>query len=216
MNRKTSKARSISTRRSREKPPSSKRLLPARRPLDTHPLTPDRWDDLVSLFGARGACGGCWCMWWRLARSEFDRRKGDANRRALRKIVAAGKVPGLIAYVDGAPAGWCSIAPRDDFPVLERSRVLRRVDERPVWSVVCFFIARSHRRSGLASRLLEGAVSYARERGASIVEGYPVEPRGIPLPDAFAYTGIASIFRRAGFIEVARRSATRPIMRYYI
>lgn len=155
-------------------------------------------------------------MWWRLARSEFERRKGAGNRRAMRTIVASGRVPGLIAYVDGVPAGWCSVAPRDDYPVLGRSRVLRRVDERPVWSVVCFFIARSHRRTGLAVRLLEGAVSYAREKGASIVEGYPVEPRTVPMPEAFAYTGIASMFRKAGFVEAARRSATRPVMRRYL
>jgi GNAT superfamily N-acetyltransferase len=189
---------------------------PSRSPIEIHPLTTDRWEDLVSLFGERGACGGCWCMWWRLARSEFERRKGAGNRRALRRIVGAGRVPGLIAYVGGAAAGWCSVAPRDDYPVLERSRVLRRVDERPVWSVVCFFIARPHRRTGLASRLLESAVSYAREKGASIVEGYPVEPRRSPMPDAFAYTGIASIFLRAGFAEAARRSPTRPIMRRYL
>lgn len=170
----------------------------------------------MSLFGDRGACGGCWCMWWRLKRSEFERLKGALNRRALKRIVGAGGVPGLIAYVDGAAAGWCSVAPREDYPVLERSRVLRRVDERPVWSVVCFFIARPHRRTGLASRLLDGAVSHARKQGASIVEGYPVEPKTAAMPDAFAYTGLASIFRKAGFVEVARRSATRPIMRRYL
>ena len=188
----------------------------ARARLEIHPLTIDRWEDLVALFGARGACGGCWCMWWRLARSAFAKGKGAGNRRALRKIVGAGGVPGLIAYCDGTPAGWCSIAPREDYPVLSRSRVLAPVDGRPVWSIVCFFVAKPFRRTGLTAALIEGALAYAKKRGASIVEGYPVEPRKGSMPDAFAYTGLASSFRRAGFAEVARRSATRPFMRYYL
>jgi GNAT superfamily N-acetyltransferase len=185
-------------------------------PVEIHLLTPDRWNDLVTLFGERGACGGCWCMWWRLRRSEFEERKGAGNRRALKKIVDAGGVPGLIAYVKGEPVGWCSVAPREDYPVLERSRILRRLDESPVWSVVCFFIARSMRRTGLAGALLEGALVHARKRGASIVEGYPVEPRNRAMPDAFAWTGFSSTFRKAGFVEAARRGPRRPVMRFFI
>lgn len=188
----------------------------ARKRLEVHPLTSDRWKDLVALFGERGACGGCWCMWWRLARSAFVKGKGAGNRRALRKIVEGDGVPGLIAYFDGTPAGWCSVAPREDYPVLSRSRVLAPVDDRPVWSIVCFFVAKPFRRGGLTASLIEGALAYAKKKGASIVEGYPVEPKKGSLPDAFAYTGLASSFRRAGFAEVARRSATRPLMRYYL
>jgi GNAT superfamily N-acetyltransferase len=188
----------------------------ARKRLEIHPLTSDRWEDLVALFGKRGACGGCWCMWWRLARSAFVKGKGAGNRRSLRKIVGAGGVPGLIAYFDGTPAGWCSVAPREDYPVLSRSRVLAPVDDRPVWSIVCFFVAKPFRRTGLTAALIEGALAYAKKKGAAIVEGYPVEPKKGAMPDAFAYTGLASSFRRAGFAEVARRSATRPFMRYYL
>ncbi len=180
------------------------------------PVTTERWSDLVELFGERGACGGCWCMWWRLARSAFEKGKGAGNRRALRKVVAAGREPGLIAYVGGAPAGWCSVAPREEFPVLSRSRVLAPVDDRSVWSVVCFFVAKPFRRTGLTAALIEGALAHARKRGASIVEGYPVEPGRGAMPDAFAWTGLASSFRAAGFVEVARRSATRPVMRFYL
>jgi GNAT superfamily N-acetyltransferase len=109
--------------------------------------------------------------------------------------------------------GWCALAPREQYPVLDRSRVLRRVDQRPVWSVVCFFIARAYRRKGLAARLLEAAADYTRARGAGLVEGYPVAPRTGKMPDAFAWTGLPGSFERAGFVEVARRSPTRPIMR---
>ena len=188
----------------------------ARKRLEIHPLTSGRWGDLVALFGERGACGGCWCMWWRLARSAFEKGKGAGNRRALRKIVAAGDVPGLIAYRGGTPAGWCSVAPREAYPVLFRSRVLAPVDDRPVWSIVCFFVSKPFRRTGLTAALIEGAVAYAKKKGAAIVEGYPVEPKKGSMPDAFAYTGLASSFRRAGFAEVARRSATRPVMRRYL
>jgi GNAT superfamily N-acetyltransferase len=179
------------------------------------PLTPERWDDLEALFGPRGACGGCWCMWWRIPRRDFEQRKGAGNRRALRRIVASGDIPGLIAYHKGEPVGWCSVAPRDRFPVLERSRVLRRIDELAVWSIVCFYIARPWRRRGLSSALIEAAARYAERHGARAVEAYPVEPRRGAMPDAFAWTGLASSFRKAGFVEAARRSPGRPIMRRY-
>jgi GNAT superfamily N-acetyltransferase len=177
------------------------------------PLTPDRWPDLEALFGPRGATGGCWCMWWRLKRSEFDALKGEGNRVAFRMVVEEGPPPGVLAYADGQPVGWCAIAPRDDYPALARSRILKRVDDQPVWSVTCFFIAKGWRRRGLAVHLLRAAVAFAGENGAQIVEGYPVEPRKDDMPGVFAWTGMASTFRRAGFVEVARRSETRPVMR---
>lgn len=184
--------------------------------LEFRPLTPGRWPDLVRLFGERGACGGCWCMWWRLPRSRFVRQKGAGNKRAFKRIVDAGGTPGLLAYHDGEPVGWCALAPRETYPVLERSRVLKRVDAEPVWSVSCFFVARPFRRRGVTVALLQAAVRYARARAARVVEGYPVEPGRGRMPDAFAWTGTASAFRRAGFVEVLRRSATRPIMRYVV
>jgi len=184
-------------------------------PLAIHPLTPDRWSDLEALFGERGACGGCWCMCWRLPRTQYEQQKGAGNKRAFHAIVAAGDVPGVLAYADGEPVGWCAVAPRTDYPALARSRILRPVDDAPVWSISCLFIARPFRRRGVSVRLLEAATEYARTHGARIVEGYPVEPRGsMPMmPDAFVWTGLATAFRRAGFQEVARRSETRPVMR---
>ena len=97
-----------------------------------HPATPDRWHDLERLFGAKGACGGCWCMLWRLPRGEYDRGKGEGNRAAMRVLIAAGKAPGLLAYVGKEPVGWCAVAPRAVYPGLERSRILKPVDDRPV------------------------------------------------------------------------------------
>lgn len=184
--------------------------------LTIRPLTPSRWKDLELLFGQRGACGGCWCMWWRLKRSQFVAQKGEGNRRAFRRIVESGEVPGLLAYLDRRPIAWCALSPREELPVLERSRILQPVDDQPTWSVVCFFVSKPFRRQGITTELLKAAVDYARKRGARIVEGYPVETRTGRLPDPFVYTGLPSAFQKAGFVEALRRSPTRPIMRYAI
>ncbi len=175
-------------------------------------MTPARWPDLERLFGAKGACAGCWCMYWRLHHKGYVSGKGVGNKRRLKRLVAE-RVPGLIGYVGGEPAGWCCVAPREEFVRLETSRILKPLDDAPVWSVVCFFIAREHRRSGLSVGLLRGAIDYARRCGAQIVEGYPVDADGRSVPAAFAWTGTRRAFEKAGFKECARRSPTRPIMR---
>ena len=154
-------------------------------------------------------------MWQRLKRSQYETQKGARNKRAMKRLVEDGHMPGIIAYRDGQPIAWCSVAPREEFLRLERSRVLKAVDEQPVWSVVCFFVAKEHRRSGLSASLLKAAIDFVRERGGRIVEGYPVEPNKRQA-DAFVWSGLASAFVKAGFKEVERRSETRPIMRYEI
>ena len=194
------------------------RTMPAEKRRDAgtiaiRPLTKARWPDLVRLFGERGACAGCWCMFPRLPRQEYLRGQGALNRRRLQALVRRGEVHGVLAYVDGEPAAWCSFGPRDSFPSLERSRILAPVDAQPVWSVVCFFIKRPYRRRGLSARLLEAAALYAARRGAPVLEGYPHDRDRARLPDAFAWNGLLASFRRAGFEEVARRSAGRPIVR---
>ena len=151
-------------------------------------------------------------MWWRLERAEWNRGKGEDNRKAFRKLVRSGAEAGVLAYADGEPVGWCAVAPRQQYPKLNHSRILRPVDDQPVWSVTCFFIARGFRRQGLSTELLKAAVDFARARGAKIVEGYPHDSKKVTA-DVFVYTGLASVFRQAGFKEVARRSKTRPIMR---
>ena len=151
-------------------------------------------------------------MYWRRSAAEYDQGKGQGNRDALRRLVAGGATPGLLAYAGGAPVGWCAVGPRETYPRLERARVLKRIDDRPVWSVVCLFVAKDCRRRGVSVALLEAAAAFAASRGARMLEGYPVEPRGA-MPDAFAWTGTAAAFRAAGFREAARGSPTRPIMR---
>jgi len=182
---------------------------------ECHPLTTERWPDFVRLFGERGACGGCWCMWWRLKRSEFERQKGEGNKKSMEALVNSGEVPGILAYKDGEPVAWCSVAPRENFPALDRSRVLKRVDETPVWSIVCFFVEKNHRGKGLSAQLVKAALAYALSRGSQVVEAYPMEPQK-KWPAAFVWTGLVSVFRKVGFIEAARHSESRPIMRYYL
>lgn len=175
--------------------------------------TPDRWKDLARLFGPRGACAGCWCMYFRLRRADFDRRLGASNRRALKRLVSTGRKPGLLAYREGEPVGWVALAPRSEYRLLARSRVLAPVDEAPVWSVVCFFVSRRARGQGVTVALLRAAAAFARRQGARCLEGYPVDTARGRIADTFAYHGTASAFRQAGFREVARRSPTRPLMR---
>ena len=184
--------------------------------LEFRSLIPERWTDLEKLFGKHGAYGGCWCTWWRLKRSEFEQQKGEQNRKALKKIVDSGKIPGILAYANDEPIGWCSVAPRESYPALERSRVLKRVDDKPVWSIVCFFVAKPFRHKGVTVALLKATIKHVKGHGGKILEGYPVEPKKGYTPDPFAYTGLASAFRKAGFVEVIRRSETHPIMRYMI
>ena len=203
----------------RRKPGALRALRPAPRlgsaGVRILPLTPERWPDLERLFGAKGACAGCWCMWMRVPLAEFNRGKrgkGGGNRRALRALVQR-QPPGLIAYAAGEPVGWVAVAPREEYQRLERSRVLAPVAGERVWSASCFFIKPSHRGNGLNAALLEAAAEFARQGGAACLEGYPTTNRTERRPSAFVFTGFESTFRRAGFREIARRSPVRPILR---
>jgi GNAT superfamily N-acetyltransferase len=158
-------------------------------------------------------------MFWRLERSQFKAQKGVGNREALKELMAEAPAPGLLAYSEAEAIGWCGLGPRASLVALERSRILRRVDDRPVWSVVCFFIGRTHRRQGVARALLKGAISYARDQGAVALEGYPIDldaPQlvGQRLTSYSGYMGIASSYRALGFREAGRASETQLIMRY--
>jgi GNAT superfamily N-acetyltransferase len=187
--------------------------------IEVLPVTPDRWADLEDLFerpGPRGGqpvSSGCWCMYWRLEGRRFDefwgrgKERGAGNKAEMRSLVKQGREPGLLAYVDGMPAGWCSVAPREEFRRLERSRTLAPVDDQPVWSIVCFYIHARYKRRGIAQALLRAAVDHAVSRGATIVEGYPVRPG-----DSDPYTGFESMFRAAGF-EPVREGGRRSIFR---
>jgi GNAT superfamily N-acetyltransferase len=184
--------------------------------LTFHPVTPNAWKDFEKLFGPNGACAGCWCMWWRLSRAEFSKRHYAGNKRAMKKIIATGQEPGILAYAGDEPVGWCAVAPREAYPSLERSAVLQRIDDQPVWSITCFYVARGYRKRGVARQLLEAAVKFAAKRGAKIVEGYPVDSGNQKKNPISIFTGLATTFAQSGFAEVARRSPGRPIMRYLI
>jgi len=180
--------------------------------LEFHPLTPERWHDLETLFGPNGADSGCWCMWWRASSADYAQNHGEANRLAFKSLVSGGAQTGLLAYLDGQAIGWISFAPRLDFPRLERSRTLKRVDALPVWSIVCFFIHRKARRRGMTRALIDAAVNFAAEQGAAIVEAYPVDRSPNPVQSG-DFTGALQSFLDAGFTEVARFSPKRPIVR---
>lgn len=155
-------------------------------------------------------------MFWRIPRKQFEEQKGVGNRRALKKIVTKGRPPGVLCYVGTEVVGWCAVAPREEYIALERSRILKPVDDKPVWSVSCLFVKKPYRRKGISAKLLRAAVDFAKSHGAKTVEGYPTEPSNEKMPDPFLWHGIASSFVAAGFKEVVRRSSTRPIMRYEI
>ncbi|HEU4403394.1 MAG TPA: GNAT family N-acetyltransferase [Candidatus Polarisedimenticolia bacterium] len=182
-------------------------------PLRFHPATPSRWVDIERLLGERGGCGGCWCMAWRLSPTDWKAGKGVGNRRLLRRLVHRGGVPGILGYLGREPVAWCAMAPRRVYSFLHRSRVLRPVDDHEVWSISCLYVSKEHRRRGISRQILRAAVAYAGKRGAAIVEGYPTVPFAAKTPDPFLWTGTVSAFRKAGFVEVARRSKSRPIMR---
>ncbi len=186
---------------------------PARATWRIEPLTPERWRDFTALFGARGACAGCWCTWPRLTHAEFRAATPDRRRATIRRVVGAGEPPGLLAYDGDRAVGWVAVAPRATYPRYATSRVLAPVDDAPVWSVPCFFVAASHRRRGLTVALLKAACAFAARRGARLVEGYPIDTDGERRPAAFVWNGLVGAFAAAGFREVARRSPTRPIMR---
>ena len=183
--------------------------------LSYHPVTPDRWKDFELLFGKRGACGGCWCMNWRLMKAQFEFQKGDQNKKAMKSRIKKGSVPGVIACYNSDPIGWCSIEPRENFPRLALARTLKPIDDKPVWSISCLFIAKDYRKQNIAAALVKASVKYAKSQNANIVEAYPYDLTGKDeqLPDPFVWTGLVQIFIEAGFKEAARFSKTRPIMR---
>jgi GNAT superfamily N-acetyltransferase len=176
------------------------------------PATAARWEDLKILFGPNGACAGCWCMWFRLPRRDWVAGKGEGNKRALRKLLRAGTVPGIIAYSGDTSIGWVAFAPREDYVRLARSRTLKPIDTRPVWSVSCFYVARPYRGKGLMTQLIDAAADFARKHGATLLEGYPSNPKR-RTSDTFIYTGTLGSFARAGFKVAARPSKAAVIMR---
>jgi ribosomal protein S18 acetylase RimI-like enzyme len=185
--------------------------------LTVAPLTPDRWPDLEAIFKAKGCSIArmCWCMAYRVSGSReppAGMTRSEANRADLRALVDAGNPPGLIGYRGKVPVGWVSLGPREEFAKLERSPVMKPVDEKPVWSVICFVVPAEFRGQGVAQALLKAAVAYAREQGATLIEAYPVD-KPARSGDENMWFGAKSMYDKAGFKEVARRKPHRPIVR---
>jgi GNAT superfamily N-acetyltransferase len=181
--------------------------------LTVRALTTENWSDFEAVMGPNGASRGCWCMHWRLSIAEWMDQKGDGNRRAMRRLATKTPPPGLIGYLESEPIAWCSLGPRSAFPRLERSPLVKAAEDQGACAIACLFVHRKHRHKGLLPALLEAACSYAAKSGYELVEGYPIEPRPGKLAGSdTAMTGIASAFRQAGFVEVARPRKDRPIM----
>jgi GNAT superfamily N-acetyltransferase len=182
---------------------------------ESRPLAPETWTDLEALFDLPGGSivRGCWCMYYRKSGTvTVSVLAGPDNKRQLCELVDAGVVPGLVGYVDGAPAGWISLGPRADYAKLQRSPIMKPVDDAEVWSVVCTYVARPFRGQGVQHRLLQAAIKYARAQGVRILEAYPVD-KPERSHDDFMFFGSRSLYERAGFTEVVRRSPTRVVMR---
>ena len=179
------------------------------------PVTRETWSDLEALAERPGSTvlRSCWCMFYRQT-GDFglSLASGPEHREDLCRIIDSGKSPGLIGYVDGEPAGWISLGPRPEYPRLDASRLMRAVDDTPVWSIVCSFVGRDFRGQGVQRRLLAAAINFARDEGVRTLEAYPVDKPG-RSDNGSMWWGSRSLYERAGFREVERRSATRLVMR---
>jgi GNAT superfamily N-acetyltransferase len=177
--------------------------------LEARLLTPQRFTDIEQVFGVAGAAHRCFCIHWRRPDGGFLDQRSTRDRFADR--VAEGRAPGLIGYLAEVPVGWVQVGPRDEFPTLERSRLFKPADDVESWSINCFVTRVGYRRRGIATTLLSAAVAFARDEGASLIEGYPVDGERASAVDYFV--GTLGMFQEEGFVEILRRDPTRPIVR---
>ena len=155
-------------------------------------------------------------MWWHLSSKEFEKGQGEGNKNAMKRFVKSGKIPGILGYFDKMAVAWCSVAPREDYASLNRSRVLKPIDDQQVWSMVCFFIAKQFRGQGTLLQLINGAVHFVKSNGGNIIEAYPTVPRGKEMPPVSSFMGIPRVFQKAGFKICAQPSPSKVIMRKYL
>jgi GNAT superfamily N-acetyltransferase len=186
-------------------------------PIRYREVTTRDWPVVAELFGDKGACGGCWCMWWRIERGGrlWEQTKGEPSRRRFKRLIESGRVKAVLAFEGPRPVGWCTFGPRADFPRLETVKAYQPPDARPVWSIPCFFILPGYRGRGVSTGLLKAAVAAARRAGAHVLEGYPVTTTrdGRRIAAAFAWTGGLGAFEKAGFRTVRQSPPTRPLVR---
>src|SRR5205085_11665877 len=176
-------------------------------PFRVEELTPELWPEFEKLFGANGACAGCWCMWWRVRKGErFMQIHGAEAKRRQKALVLAGKSHGLIAFAGDEPVGWCAYGQRTEFSALGRSRTLACDDAERVWALPCFFIKSGWRGRGVARTLLRAAIDSLRRQGARVIEAYPVRP---PASNATAFTGTVPWFESEGFRVLTNRPRGR-------
>ncbi|WP_458116019.1 N-acetyltransferase family protein [Arthrobacter sp. D2-10] len=177
--------------------------------VDIHPATADRFDDVASLLAPKTpGAGACWCLSPRLASSELSSLGAEGRPGRMRQLCGEDPPPGLLAYLEGEPVGWCAVGPRASMGRLTRSRTIQQVDDLPVWSVICFVVKAGHRRRGVATRLLQEAVAFAASRGAPVIEGYPVDAEGSRINTTLAFVGTTALFEKAGFERIAETKAT--------
>jgi GNAT superfamily N-acetyltransferase len=185
--------------------------------LTVEPLTKDNWGKFEELFGEKGACGNCWCMYYRLPKPEFvEGKHNGGNKNKKKELVWNSKPTGILCCYEGQAIGWCALAPRKDFVKLEKSRVHKPIDDKPVWSIPCFFIHKDFRRLGISVVMLKGIIAYAKKNKIKILEAYPTIPTQDKLPDSFLWIGLYKSFERAGFKIVDRTSKNRPMVRYFV
>jgi GNAT superfamily N-acetyltransferase len=185
--------------------------------LMVEPVTKSNWKMFETLFGEKGACCNCWCMYYRLSKSDFSAGQiENGNKKAMKNLIWSDRPVGLLGLLDGHPVAWCALAPRKDFLKLEKSRVHKPIDDQEVWSIPCIFIDKKFRRSGISELLIKEAVSYAKVNNIKIIEAYPAIPIKDKIPDSFAWFGLYQSFERAGFGIVDRTSKNRPMVRYYV
>lgn len=181
------------------------------------PLSKKNWNSFVQLFGERGACGNCWCMYFRLKKEEFtEGKQNDGNKQKMKNLVWQNEPTGVLGFYDGQPIAWCAFAPREEYLKLSNSRVHKPIDDKPVWSITCFFVDKQFRRMGVSVALLKGVIAIARRQKIKIIEAYPTIPTQPTLPDSFAWIGLYKSFERAGFEIADRTSKSRPMVRYYL
>ncbi|HZC66711.1 MAG TPA: GNAT family N-acetyltransferase [Candidatus Dormibacteraeota bacterium] len=187
----------------------SRKPLQKPQPLTILPATPDLWPAIENLFGPKGACNNCWCMYWRIG-AQYRRNPPAKNKAAFKSVIREGPPPGLIAFEGQLPVGWCQLTPREDLAWLDRTWGPKTIDQTPVWSISCLYVRVGHRKKGVTAALLGTAICSAKKAKAAALEAYPLDARKSPSATG---TGFASTFARAGFKIVAKPTPPRPIMR---
>lgn len=187
--------------------------LPLDISLKFEPLSKKSWSDYELLMGEKGGCGGCWCMLFRLPYKQFHANKPEGNKILMKELAGASKQLGLIAYKEKEPAGWIAFAPREDYMKLDNSRSFKRIDDKPVWSITCFFIKKEYRNQGLSKQLIKGAIDFVKNKKIKILEAYPAIPYNEKVPPPFLWVGILSAFTDCGFKIVQQNGKSRAMVR---